>query len=76
MHFMLSVSMLNAVMLSVVMLSVVVPVKVMPNEKTLAYYKLCQFTVNYESVMFYSKCPNAIMLYNFLGRKLHNGAKS
>ncbi len=57
MHFMLSVSMLNAVMLSVAMLNVVAPVKVMPNEKTLAYYKLCQFTVNYNSIMFYSTCP-------------------
>ncbi len=26
-------------------------------EKTPTYYKICAFSVNYESVMFYSKCP-------------------
>jgi len=26
-------------------------------EKTLAYYEICQFAVNYESVVFYSEDP-------------------
>ncbi len=29
--------------------------KVPENRKTLAYYKICQFSVDYESVGFYSK---------------------
>jgi hypothetical protein len=29
--------------------------KVTDNEKTLAYYKICSFSVNYTSIMFYSK---------------------
>jgi hypothetical protein len=53
---MLSFIMLSVIMLSVIMLSVIMLIVVAP-EKTLAYYKICQFSVNHKSVMFYSKGP-------------------
>jgi hypothetical protein len=31
--------------------------KLLTNEKALAYYEICNFTVDYESVMFYSTGP-------------------
>jgi hypothetical protein len=50
---MLNVIMLNVIMLSVIMLSVVGPCVCLP---------ICPFSINYESVMFYSTGPRECLL--------------
>jgi hypothetical protein len=38
--------------------------KLVSIEKTLAYYKICPFAVNYEFVMFYSTGPPNVQVLN------------